>query len=132
MLIDITTGSNHNIVLSDDGRVYVFGTNYYGQCGRTSKEYYDIPGENTTLRRLGDKIVEVGCGDWHSCCKNENGEWFIWGWDQYNECLTYNNLGAQLTPNCINGTVAEYIGDDWEIVSMQLGSAMTTLVIRKK
>eukprot|EP01084_Bolivina_argentea_P058607 107018_1 len=36
-VIDIWCGSNHSVVLSNDGKVYTFGSNRYGECGNTEK-----------------------------------------------------------------------------------------------
>ena len=137
-IVDIANGGCHNLALSDDGKVYVFGSNNYGQCGRVSKKYY-TPGEITTLRRLKHKIVEIGCGDWHSYCKNENGEWFLWGMDEFNECLGYYDgvvKGHQVPivnePTCINDTVAEWIGDEKEIVLINCGNRNTKFVIKNR
>eukprot|EP01084_Bolivina_argentea_P058608 107020_1 len=37
VIIDIACGTSHSVVLSNDGKVYTFGSNRYGECGNTEK-----------------------------------------------------------------------------------------------
>eukprot|EP00478_Filoreta_tenera_P000227 GABV01000227.1.p1 GENE.GABV01000227.1~~GABV01000227.1.p1 ORF type:complete len:534 (-),score=98.57 GABV01000227.1:3-1604(-) len=41
-IVRIAAGSHHSVALSDDGRVFTWGMNKHGQCGRSFEESIDV------------------------------------------------------------------------------------------
>lgn len=61
----VAAGRAHTAVVSDEGKVFTFGNNAYGQCGRTviDQEKYSgnrIVNEITDLNGEEAKLVECG------------------------------------------------------------------------
>eukprot|EP01084_Bolivina_argentea_P029228 54240_1 len=42
VVVDICCGTYHSVVLSNDGKVYTFGWNKWGQCGNTEEGIYTV------------------------------------------------------------------------------------------
>uniref|UniRef100_A0A1I7YE09 Rod_C domain-containing protein n=1 Tax=Steinernema glaseri TaxID=37863 RepID=A0A1I7YE09_9BILA len=79
----VDCGTEHCLVLCDDGTVYSWGTNRYGQCGQ---------GHKTPV--LEPKIVDgpwsgVACsvvaGNYHSAILSKTGELWMCGWGFYGQ-----------------------------------------------
>lgn len=52
---NVVAGDNHTIVLTNDGNVYTFGDNNFGQCGKKGKTYYNEP------ILIKQEVKEIGC-----------------------------------------------------------------------
>lgn len=66
-----TAGCSHTVFLADDGFVYAFGDNQYGQLGFEASN----PSIPTPIPSL-PKIKFVSCGEYFTACVDEEG--FIW------------------------------------------------------
>lgn len=78
-IIAISAGSQHNLALTRDGRVFSWGCNDEGALGRViendSEEF--IP---KLVDKLKDKkIVQIACGASHSVVLDTNGQVYSWG-----------------------------------------------------
>ncbi|CAH2071120.1 unnamed protein product, partial [Iphiclides podalirius] len=77
-VIQIACGSYHSIALTNNGDLYSWGANSYGQCGlgnMTNKE--TTPQQITSL--LGVPITLVVCGSNHTFVLSKSGAVFGWG-----------------------------------------------------
>jgi len=75
-------GEFHNLVLTDDGKVFAWGKNDYGQCGVDPKieKFVKVPaGVKFEKLENEEKIVKVGCGADHSLAVTSKGRLFTWG-----------------------------------------------------
>lgn len=88
-------GDNHSVLVMENGKIYSFGSNDYGQLGhhksRTRAGYSDsyIPKFYYCLTLYfnlelvegldAHVIADVACGSHHTLVKNEWGEIFAWG-----------------------------------------------------
>ncbi|CEM28672.1 unnamed protein product [Vitrella brassicaformis CCMP3155] len=72
----VATGTSHLLFLTDVGKVYVFGYNFYGQLGLGTT----LPFAHTLrpLQRL-PVIQQIAAGDAHSIALSDQGEVFTWG-----------------------------------------------------
>ena len=66
----IATGLQHTLLLSNDGEVYSFGSNNYGQLGTLDLNPRGIP----TLVKFHCKATAIACGSYHSVILLENGQ----------------------------------------------------------
>lgn len=62
--ITVSSGSRHSMAVSEEGRLYVWGWNKWGQLGMDSNEtkFLDQP----TLLKLDKKVISVQCKYWSS------------------------------------------------------------------
>ncbi len=73
--INISSGSDHALILDKNGDVWAFGNNQYGQLGLGN--LIDRP--NPTKVNLPVKIIYVACGAYHSMVIDENNEVWAFG-----------------------------------------------------
>ncbi|KAI9202852.1 regulator of chromosome condensation 1/beta-lactamase-inhibitor protein II [Polychytrium aggregatum] len=74
----VRCGWNHTAALDQDGILWTFGENRYGQLG------YDTGGAEssctaTSVRGLPGPVVDVDCGIRHTVAVLENGQVWAWG-----------------------------------------------------
>ncbi|XP_026322032.1 probable E3 ubiquitin-protein ligase HERC4 isoform X2 [Hyposmocoma kahamanoa] len=77
-VIQIACGSYHSVALSNNGDLFAWGANNYGQCGlgtMTSKE--TTPQQITSL--IGVPIALIACGSHHTFVLSKSGAVFGWG-----------------------------------------------------
>ena len=87
------SGSNHNLVLSEQGIAYAFGGNRRGQCGlNTNDKFIKIP----TQISMKDKIETIKCGNSHSYIKSVQNTHYLFGWNHCNQCSLKNR--SEQTP----------------------------------
>ena len=59
----ITAGAYHSMACTEDNRLFVWGTNQYGQLGLVDTEIEPIPVQNTVFNQ---PVTLVSAGWWHS------------------------------------------------------------------
>ncbi|KAL4716608.1 hypothetical protein ACJJTC_008243, partial [Scirpophaga incertulas] len=77
-VIQISCGSYHSLALTNNGDLFAWGANSYGQCGlgtMTSKE--NTPQQITSL--IGVPIALIACGSNHTFALSKSGAVFGWG-----------------------------------------------------
>lgn len=72
----IVAGDSHTCVLKNDGKVWCWGYNNYGQLGDGSTEPRYVPSE---VRRLNEPIVAISAGAVHTCAIGQSGIAKCWG-----------------------------------------------------
>ena len=92
-IIDISCGTVHNLALTEDGKVFSWGSFQGGQLGLSSefllnenqkktkdKEMYlSIPTLIPFFRKEDIKIKKISCGEAHSLALTEKGKVYSWG-----------------------------------------------------
>lgn len=69
----IATGDLHSCVVTQDGALYIFGSDKEGQCG-------GYGGLEPSMVDLGDVNVDmVVCGSGHTVCKTDDGQVWVTG-----------------------------------------------------
>ncbi|KAJ6830814.1 ultraviolet-B receptor UVR8-like [Iris pallida] len=81
----VAAGLWHTVCISDDGDVYSFGGNQFGQLGTGSDQAETLPKllEAECLENKNAKVVS--CGARHSAIITEDGSVFCWGWNKYGQ-----------------------------------------------
>ena len=92
-IIDIKCGSNFNLALDSNGKVYSWGTNFKGQCGHNiSIGGINVFYEPKCIKGLMDYVVDdIKCGYAHCCARTVCGKWFMWGCNDNNQCIAFND-----------------------------------------
>ena len=125
-IIDIECGFAHSLALSEDGLVYSWGFNGWGECGHGDTERIFEPKLIDALK--GEIVNTIKCGAQHSYCKTIDKH-FIWGSNEQHECLAADNNSIISIPVQVD----QYISlkcDNKKIESAYLGYFKTILECR--
>ena len=111
--IGIAAGANHSVVLGENGEVFAFGSNEYGQCGLTmstssdGRSNSDEDDDNDSSHVLAPvrvmlpadagRAVSVSAGYAHTVVRDEHGAVFTFG----------QNENGQLGLGCVIGVGVE-------------------------
>eukprot|EP01084_Bolivina_argentea_P251381 421605_1 len=96
----IACGSYHNVIVDTNGQVYCFGLNSHYECGNGNTENVYIPQLNEILR--DNIVVNVRCGYQHNMVCIDNGDYYLWGDNRWNQCLVYNKDSYVCIPTKYN------------------------------
>jgi len=86
-IIQVAAGMNHSMALADDGTVYTWGFNGYGQLGNaTEVSTYNVPVPVFTSGVLNGKtVIQIAAGNGHSIALTTEGNVYTWGWGGYGQ-----------------------------------------------
>ncbi|KAK2867738.1 hypothetical protein QQF64_023510 [Cirrhinus molitorella] len=76
----LALGSEHALLLTEDGAVYSWGSGSHGQLGLGALESHDEPQIVEAL--WGVPIRAVSAGSWHSASISTAGDLYLWGWNE--------------------------------------------------
>jgi alpha-tubulin suppressor-like RCC1 family protein len=93
-IISASVGYAHMLVLSDEGRVYSWGRNFYGQLG--VGDHKDKPSPQLISFLQEEQIVEVHAGQYHSLAISARGDIFAWGYNREYELGVGDNMDRVL------------------------------------
>lgn len=113
-ITQVALGSTHTLALEDNGSVWGFGSNKYGQLGIGSSDEKKV--KPSTLPFWKDKKVkQISCGSWHTVVTLQNGECYSFGRGEDGQ-LGLGDKNNRDTPTLINGL------KDKKVVNVSLGS----------
>ncbi len=101
-------GSNHTVIQMNDGRWFVFGSNYFGQLGIGITQLQETPIElpspivGNENDSKDNQFINIFCGDHHNIGITENGDCYGWGYNGTGQ-LGLGNINGQLGLGNING-----------------------------
>lgn len=92
----VATGSYHSFAITNDGKVWAWGLNQFGQCGIYDEQK---AGEDSTVVPIPTRItaldnyniVHVAAGEHHSAAITDDGKLLMWG------RLDANQLGIDIS-----------------------------------
>ena len=109
--MDIVVGDSSSLALDINGLVYAWGDNTDGQCG-ISKDV-----EFLFKPKLIDELIDydieiIKFGYHHGYCRSKCGKHWIWGQNDDNECLMYEQGEDEdvFSPHRIDEIVTEKAG----------------------
>jgi len=113
----ITGGSYHTCALSNTGKVYCWGWDFYGQLGNGSDETGDQvaptlveDGVATSPDTDGTNLTnikQITGGYYHTCALSNTGKVYCWGWDFYGQLGNGSDeTGDQVAPTLVEDGVA--------------------------
>lgn len=99
--------SNHSMALQDDGTVWAWGYNYYGQIGNGTASMIPVATPVQVSALAGKKIIAIAAGDGHSVALQDNGAVWCWGWNASGQLGsgTFANSTAPATVAALSGKV---------------------------
>jgi alpha-tubulin suppressor-like RCC1 family protein len=113
----IASGKGHTIVLKQDGSVWAFGSNNYGQLGiGTNDSTANAVPERVTffddLAENGEHVIGVYAGENHSVALTDKGNVYTWGLNNRGQLgLGYNpsNRDIVTTPELVDVSGAKIV-----------------------
>ena len=84
--------------MNDEGRVYAFGNNTFGQLGTGSLNDCEQP---TKIQTLREKVIDLSCGNNFSGVVTEKGEVYTWGFGNDGQ-LGHGDKSDQFLPRRVN------------------------------
>ena len=91
---NVITNGSHTISLREDGKVFTWGDNTYGQLGNGTVITSDEPVEATFPE--GTIITQIAAGENHNVALDSNGN--VWTWGRNNNYQIGNTRENQYTP----------------------------------
>ena len=91
---NVITNGSHTISLREDGKVFTWGDNTYGQLGNGTVITSDEPVEATFPE--GTIITQIAAGENHNVALDSNGN--VWTWGRNNKYQIGNTRENQYTP----------------------------------
>ena len=89
----VACGQHTSICVSEDGFVYSFGRNKFGQLGLGNLENYHSPQQIESL----NNVDFLACGAFHVICKTLSNDIYCWGSNEYGQLGT-EDLLDKITP----------------------------------
>ena len=75
----VALGSHHSACITEDGTLYTWGSNEYGQLGDGTLEDRSYP------LKIMENVKQVSLGTNHSACITEDGSLYLWGNNYYGQ-----------------------------------------------
>ncbi|MCK9512231.1 MAG: hypothetical protein M0R28_13485 [Pigmentiphaga sp.] len=73
----VAAGASHNLAIDTGGRIWAWGSNQYGQLGRSEPRYSTRP----LAVELDEPVVDVAAGMFFSLALGASGRVYSWGWN---------------------------------------------------
>ncbi len=121
-VIAIAAGRHHTLALKDDGTVWAWGSNEYGQLGDATNDSTNKP---VQVRGPGGQghlsvAIAISAGCFHSIALREDGNVWTWGLNEYGQ-LGDDTVEDKNTPIVVKGSGGvEYLGS---VVGIAAGGA---------
>lgn len=125
---DISAGSEHTVILTDDGKVWATGYGNSGQLGGIAQT--STPIEIGSISSIG-KVTQIASGDWHTLYLMENGAVYGLG-DSTSGQLGINSYSKVSSPQQVQtiegyGGVKQIAAGDWHSIFVtNSGSVLAT------
>eukprot|EP00494_Astrolonche_serrata_P031364 UN31633 len=87
-IIDISSGTNHFIMLDEEKKIWEMGVTSLGQrCSRRNQLKYLVPRQSGFVGPLASlKFTQIVCGDYFNCAISDKEELYTWGQNNYMQC----------------------------------------------
>jgi alpha-tubulin suppressor-like RCC1 family protein len=102
-ITQVSTGLDHSLLLADDGSVFTFGSNRYGQTGLGTANGETLIATQINMTNIGSKkIVDVSAGYDDSLLVADDGTVFSFGYNNNGLTGQGTAVGTTLIPTAIN------------------------------
>jgi len=78
-VIAVSAGWWHTVAVKEDGTIWAWGSNYYGQLGDGTKTTYRYP------VKIGDKWAKVSAGYYYTVAIKRDKILWAWGYNEYGQ-----------------------------------------------
>ena len=101
----VAAGGNHSLALANNGQVYAWGYNFYGQLGNNSTTNSSVPVAVTATGALNGLSVTAITGGYVHSLALANGQVYAWGYNAYGQ-LGNNSTTNSSVPVAVTATGA--------------------------
>ena len=121
---EVSLGDHHTVLLTNQGRVFTWGYNYFGQLGIGNTTDSIEPIEITHMFDLNptEKIIKIAAGTLHTGALTDQGRVFTWGYNG-NGQVGNDSTVKQLKPEDITSRFTLTYNE--RIIDIILGDGMT-------
>jgi len=98
----IDQGNGHTCAIVENGSLYCWGDNDYGQLGTGDTNQRNLP---TYVNLGGSSVISVEAGTGHTCAIVENGSIYCWGRNHKGQLGNDNFVAFQWNPQLVNLSV---------------------------
>lgn len=119
----IACGPDHSVALNEQGKVFTWGSNLRGECGRGYSGHGSLtPGLVERLETL--QVVSIACGLSFTLCCTSLGDVYSWGTSQ-DGALGHGQDTTLYFPSLI-----EYFGDRDDTMAVQVSAGSSHSLVR--
>jgi alpha-tubulin suppressor-like RCC1 family protein len=94
-ITQVAGGTFNSMALGNDGKVYTWGYNYYGQLGNGSNTNSNEPVAVVTTGVLSGKtIIQIAAGEHHCVALGSDGKVYTWGYNYYGQLGNGSNTNS--------------------------------------
>lgn len=126
--IQVSLGSYHSSLLTNFGRLFMWGHNQDGQLGHNTRLQKNIPVDITSYFYLPsyEKITQISMGSSHASAKTSSNRLFMWGYPGSGQLGYFSQNMNQSVPYDITQNFILSFGDF--IKSIELGSIHASIL----
>ena len=81
--IDVSAGYSHTLAVKNDGSLWSWGENHYGQLGNGTTVHMSIP--NSIPEKIMNDVISVSAGQRYSLAINTDGSLWAWGLNSHGQ-----------------------------------------------
>ncbi|RMD40035.1 hypothetical protein DV735_g5107, partial [Chaetothyriales sp. CBS 134920] len=130
-IVQLATGSNHVLALSNKGQVYAWGAGQQNQLGRRILERRKLNGLVPARVGLPKNVGLVGAGSYNSFAVTESGKVYSWGLNSYGETGIAAQIGDGGESDVPQPTIVDSLHPFDRITNIHGGSHHTLAVTIK-
>ncbi len=82
---------------------------------------------NETLKN--ENIITIKCGNSHNMAKNSKNEYYLWGYNEYNQCIVRSSNTPQYVNKPLLFEYKHFINEYEEIIDIFLAKNSTHVLI---
>lgn len=118
-VVHIAAGSQFSAAVTEDGKLYTWGSDQYGQLGH-GKESWSVASPKVVRGLLRYPVAQVACGQYHMAAITQSHEVFTWGYGREGQ------LGHGTRTDVPVPTLVDQLGN--KNVSVSCGGGHTAVV----
>ena len=121
-IVQISAGGCHTVAIDEEGKVYTWGNNTYGQLGNGTANDSNVPiciSDISGNILNGKKIVQISAGDRHTIAMDKEGKVYTWGYNEDGQLGDGTTKNSNI-PICISD-ISDNILNDKKIVQISAG-----------
>ena len=119
----IAAGDNHTCAITQEGGVQCWGSNQWGQLGRSGEGNYSRP---VSVSGVAGNAKAVVCGSDHTCVLLQNGSVKCWGYNRYGQLGDKSNTESFLPVDVegLDKNIVAIAAGNWHTCALESSGKM--------